>query len=665
MRARTHNFAGPAILVLLAGVLRFYGLGWGLPQVYEEAQPFRLAWSMWGWGDASAFDPNPHFFNYPSLYIYVQFAGQGLAFLGMKVTGMIHSVLDYRVRYALDPTPFYMMGRAITALFGIATVYVTYRLGRRALGQALGVGAALLVAVNTFHVSKSQVIEVDVPLTFFAILTLFLAVRLLETPTRRNYLLTGVAMGLAISTKYTAALLLLPLVTAHLVARRDSGEKPPWAHVGLAVAVGLAAFAVTSPFVLLDAKTFAQHMRLEGQHMRLGHFGSDTYSSASFYVRALPNMILGWPLSLLGLFGLVFLAGIRRYPWAIVLAAFLLPYTAVVASWSMKAYRYLLPAVPIVMLLAMGSLVEGFRHRRLAGAPSAARVGALVLAGLLLAAPSLARFPLHLERIQPDTRTVAKRWIEANIPRGSLILQEHYGPELFGPLASQRLDEDVRREVFERDVMPFYAVQMLPLMQVKPNRSAVFYDLSLYEDVDVVITSGIVRGRYVHEAERFQSQVAFYADLERHFEKALELATTRNSEPAITIYINKRHAAPFGDRGVVAGPRAVAAPPDGERKISRAEEIFYDNLGLNYETFGYHDEALAAYELAFRYPITMPPVYASLVMGRVRCLLALGRPAEAVRVLEMGTAATPSAEDRERFLRAKRTILSGAARPDP
>jgi hypothetical protein len=633
--------------------------------VYEEAQPFRLAWSMWGWGDASVFDPNPHFFNYPSLYIYVQFAGQGLAFLGMKVAGMIDSVLDYRVQYALDPTPFYMMGRAITALFGIATVYVTYRLGRRTQGQALGIGAALLVAVNTFHVSKSQVIEVDVPLTFFAILTLLLAVRLLEAPTRRNYLLTGVAMGLAISTKYTAALLLLPLVTAHLFARRGSGGKPPWARLGLAVVVGLAAFAVTSPFVLLDAKTFAQHMRLESQHMRLGHFGSDTYSSASFYIRALPEMILGLPLTLFGLFGLAFLAGVRRYAWAIVLAAFLVPYILVVASWSMKAYRYLLPALPVVMLLTMGSLVEGLRHRRWTLAPGAARVGALVLAGLLLAAPSLARFPLHLERIQPDTRTLAKRWIEANVPPGSFILQEHYGAELFGPLASQRLDEDVRREVFERDAMPFYAVQMLPLMQVKPNRSAAFYSLSLYEDVDVVITSGIVRGRYVHEAERFQSQVAFYADLERHFEKALELEITRNSGPAITIYVNKRHVAPFGDRGVVAGPRAVAAPPDGERKISRAEEIFYDNLGLNYETFGYHEAALASYELAFRYPITMPPMYASLVMGRVRCLLALGRPAEAVRVVEVGAAATPSAEDRERFLRVKQAILSGATRPDP
>ena len=26
---------------------RLHGIDWGLPQVYEEAQPFKKAWSMW------------------------------------------------------------------------------------------------------------------------------------------------------------------------------------------------------------------------------------------------------------------------------------------------------------------------------------------------------------------------------------------------------------------------------------------------------------------------------------------------------------------------------------------------------------------------------------------------------------------------------------------
>src|SRR5262249_37917944 len=54
-------------LATLGLVLRFHGLGWGLPFVYEEAYPFKRSWDMWGWGDGR-FDLNPHFFNYPTLY---------------------------------------------------------------------------------------------------------------------------------------------------------------------------------------------------------------------------------------------------------------------------------------------------------------------------------------------------------------------------------------------------------------------------------------------------------------------------------------------------------------------------------------------------------------------------------------------------------------------
>jgi len=588
----------------------------------------------------------------------VQFVGQGLAYLGMRAAGMIDSVLDYRVQYALDPTAYYVTGRAITAMFGVATTYVTYALGRRVQGRTLAIAAAMLVAVNTFHVSKSQVIEVDVPVTCFVILALLIVVRLLDAPTRGNYLAAGVAMGLAISTKYTAALLLLPLLVAHVVARRSSSGNAPWAYLGLAVAVAAVAFALTSPYVLLDAKTFAQHMSLEGQHMRMGHFGSDASSTGGFYVQALAGRILGWPLALGGLLGLILLAGVRRYPWAVVLAAFLVPYAAAVASWSMKADRYLLPILPVVALLAAGALVESFRYGRLARVSGGSRAAVIALASLLFAAPSLAQFPEHLQRLRPDTRTEAKRWIEANIRPGSFILEEHYGPELSGPLASRRLDEDVRRELRERRDTPFYAVQMLPLMQVRPNRSAAFYDLALYEDADVVITSSTVRARYVRDPDRFPSQVAFYEDLEGRFAKALESSPTGKTGPAIAVYVNPDCTVPFGERGTVEGPRAVAAPDEHERDISRAEEFFYDNLGLNYEAFGYPKEALAAYELAFRYPITTPPAFRSLVLGRVRCLLALGRPAEAVQVLDMGAASTPSEPDRGEFLRLRQAILA-------
>ena len=60
---------------------------WGLPEGYEEATPLREAWDMWGWGLGRGVDLNPHFFNYPSLTIYLQFAAMGLLYKAMSLSG--------------------------------------------------------------------------------------------------------------------------------------------------------------------------------------------------------------------------------------------------------------------------------------------------------------------------------------------------------------------------------------------------------------------------------------------------------------------------------------------------------------------------------------------------------------------------------------------------
>ncbi|MCK5613107.1 hypothetical protein KAR91_65140, partial [Candidatus Pacearchaeota archaeon] len=85
--ARVQTTITALALVFIATVLRIYGIDWGLPQVYEEATPLYKAWEMWGWGARDSLDLNPHFFNYPSLSIYLQFMGQGLLYVLLKIFG--------------------------------------------------------------------------------------------------------------------------------------------------------------------------------------------------------------------------------------------------------------------------------------------------------------------------------------------------------------------------------------------------------------------------------------------------------------------------------------------------------------------------------------------------------------------------------------------------
>src|SRR2546426_7435703 len=99
---------------------------------------------MWGWGPQRGLDLNPHFFKYPSLTLYLQFLVQGILYVVMRAGGIISSAPDFRALLAADPTPFYRCGRAVTALFGAATVFPAFELARRAagLGAAVVAGAA-------------------------------------------------------------------------------------------------------------------------------------------------------------------------------------------------------------------------------------------------------------------------------------------------------------------------------------------------------------------------------------------------------------------------------------------------------------------------------------------------------------------------------------------
>jgi 4-amino-4-deoxy-L-arabinose transferase-like glycosyltransferase len=653
-------------LVALAAVLRLYGIGWGLPEAYEEAAPLHKAWNIWGWGPAKSLDLNPHFFYYPSLVLYIQFFGQGILYLGMRLFGAIDSAADFQVLHITGKTPLFLAGRFITALFGIAAVAYVYRIGRKIAGLWMAVPAAFLLAVNTLHVSKSQVIEVDVPLVFFMVLALWFVINLLESPTRRNYLLAGVSIGLATSSKYPGAFLGLSLIAAHLIVRRErarsSGgrkkakkEIPPWRLLALSITAAAAAFLVTSPFIILDFPTFWKHFSTERIHMEIGHFGLDESITWSFYLEALGRRILGWPAAVLTFAGFVYFAAYRKLHWALVLAAFFVPFLIAISSWSMRVDRYVMPLVPVALLVAGGAIAECADVRRTARVAVPWRLAVAALAVLLLAAPIFASYPDHLLRMRKDTRTEAREWIEENIPSGSFVATEMYGPELFGPHLISMLEEDVRQRVIERmKGVPNYAVQPIPMYSLKPERAEVFYDLSLYEIADVVVTSSMVKSRYLKEPLRFRRQITFYEDLEREFQVIEEFVPRGSPGPTLTVYRNPRHRVPFGRRGSVEPPRPFS---HGRETSSGSEELFLKNLGVNYEVFGYYREALAAYDLAFQYPLIRPEVYNLLVLRKTLCLLSLDRPQEAVDFLSAASTAAHTPAAREYFGRMRRRIL--------
>jgi hypothetical protein len=513
--------------------------------------------------------------------------------------------------------------------------------------------AALFLALNPLHVAESQTIGVDVPLTFFATWTLVEALRIASADSRGPMIRAGIALGLAASSKYTGAILIVPLLAAVFLAPRRSR-----ASLGLLVLPAFAAFACTSPFVLLDFSSFWRDFRSEGEHMAVGHFGDEASGSVRLYASALSTSALGWPLLAASAASLAFFALIQRRRWAWILGSFVAAYFLLISSWTMRADRYLLPVVPplLVFAAALFPVIEKASSPRWAG-PWARRAVLGAAAFLILLTFLQVDLALWRERAR-DTRTAAKQWIEAHCPTGAFFLTEPYGPDLFDALEIALLDPDVRVDHFDRlEKRSLYGMLRLPMFQVGPERSAPYYDLALYQDVDLVLTTNKIRSRYVENRSRFPKQSAFYDSLEASYRKIQEFEPGDGGGPHLILYARPRAGGFFAYRKAVAGPASLSRA----RAIPATDEAyFFYQWAMNYEVFGFVDPALRAYAMAEQSIAQRPSLARNVALGIARCLSASGNRAAAIESLQRARSKMKTDSDRRALLDFERILADSS-----
>lgn len=106
-------------------------------------------------------------------------------------------------------------GRYITAVFGVGVVFLTYFLSKKLFGSLVAFSSAFFVAVNFREVLNSHIGLLDIYNAFFLLLSAVAAFKVLETPSRKNYTLTGIANALYFSTKFQV-FSFAPFLLAHL-----------------------------------------------------------------------------------------------------------------------------------------------------------------------------------------------------------------------------------------------------------------------------------------------------------------------------------------------------------------------------------------------------------------------------------------------------------------
>ncbi len=502
-------------LILVAGAyLRLHNLDWGLPEVFEEATPWRQAWEMWGF-ETGRLDFNPHFFHYPAFTFYIQWLGQALIYLAGRLSGEFTSPHHMQAAIEASPYRFIVVGRAITSLFGIASIYLVYRLGKDISSRAIGLLAALFLAFNFSHISRGQFITTDIPLVFFVLLAFIPILRIATQGRHRHYIWAGVCVGLATGVKYPGLLAGIGILSAHIFYHLT--QKHAWKRIVLSsslwasAGVALLVFFAVSPYCLLDYSGFYRDLRFEQTHMAAGHFGApDRLVSYGKYLFSIIPGILTLPVLGLTLAGLGY--GIRKDRYlSSVLLTFPLVYFAVVGSWKTAADHYILPVIPFLLLFAALPLWKICDKIRLP------RKGLLLgLVACLFVLPSILQIHAHHTRpTMKDNRTLARTWIEKNVERGAAIARERITPRLN--------TED-------------YLVFDLPLSTVYPRETEPFYDLRWYRDFDYIITSSEVYKRYMRKRDDYTVHVRFYEELNESGSLVKQFDDATGSGPHLNIY---------------------------------------------------------------------------------------------------------------------------------
>jgi 4-amino-4-deoxy-L-arabinose transferase-like glycosyltransferase len=328
---------------------------------------------------------------------------------------MLQTMLSWAYRTGVSD----VKGRAVVVAFGLATIWVTYLLGRLLYHQAVGLAAAAFMAVMPYAVVVSRQVLLDAPATLCATVALYCAARYCRDRQPAWLYAAAAAMGLAILTKETCVILLAG-AALYLLGARDL--RPDMRQTAVTGVVLVAVIAGWWGALALSGRTGT------GGQYALWQFLRRQNHPVYFYLTALPAS-LGYALLALAIVGICWP---RSRSWR---EGLLIWWAATaVLTYSLlpiKGFQYLEPIAPVLAIWA--ALALDLAREKLAGTISGTRVAAATAACITIVCATMAGSDRQI--ISPSASTTflagsgglpggreAGQWIAASLPRGATIL---------------------------------------------------------------------------------------------------------------------------------------------------------------------------------------------------------------------------------------------------
>jgi len=431
------------LIILVGGFFRFYNLNWDEGQFYHpDERNIALGVSRLKFPDQ--LDPGFYAYNGFPMYLYkgigsiLSFKGRTESFTTLLASLFTPGKPTFQQRdisWTEDWGKINLIGRFVSALAATVSIYLIYLLGVMLIGKWGGLLSASLFAFSPGLIQQAHFGVTESLLIFFLLFIGILAIKTLKQPKLSHWLPMAVICGLVIGTKIIALFFLIIPFTVCLIL---IWKERRWKYIGLGfcfIILTFLVFFLVSPYTILSLSKVKESMGYESEVIS-GKFKVPynwQFSHTLPYLFFFKN--LHWQTGIfvptLGFLGMFLWFGYilrkREKNLALPFLIFAFFYFGYVGSWYTKFIRYMLPLIPILVLGATWFLLK------LTQSPKLKLVGKtfLIIVPIFSFLWSLAFASIYAS---PSTRITASEWIYENVPKGSILLTEHWDDGLPSPL---------------------------------------------------------------------------------------------------------------------------------------------------------------------------------------------------------------------------------------
>jgi 4-amino-4-deoxy-L-arabinose transferase-like glycosyltransferase len=417
-------------ILLAAFIMRFKGIWFGYPLLVHPDEGVIVGGAL---NILKTHNLHPIRFDYPSLNFYIQSFVYFIFIVVKKITG---SAAD-----SIKIVEYYLVGRTVTVLFSVATIYVVYAIGKLLFNNVIGIIAALVICMANLHVANSYMITVDNTTAFWSALSALMAIKLLKSGGKgKYYLLSGACAGCAMGCKYTALFAVLPMIVAHIQMVKG---KPitDWLdkNIILGVLTAPIVFLITTPYAILDYDNFIKTMAFMRLQYTAGHSGAESSGNSSLllYVSALTKDGYGIGPTLFAIIGLLVLLVKDRWQ-ALLLLVFPLALLLYVGQYKTFFLRNVVAMIPFMALFTSIAIYYAANEitaaiSKMTQAITYNSIMAVVLSVCtvcVVAPPAMTSVRQLVRKTLPDTRWIATKWILDNYKSKLKVGREWYTPPI-------------------------------------------------------------------------------------------------------------------------------------------------------------------------------------------------------------------------------------------